>query len=224
VNAAGFHVVLYAIVAAASPLVLTATFIVIQSARPRTNGIAFVIGFVSGTTIACILGLIVGQTAVDALSSHNAVEDLLTLALGVALLVFGMRARAGHEAAERSSRVTAIMKGLGNVRPAAACSMAGLLGFGGPKRLVLTFLAMGAVTGDHEGRVANLTLAAIYVAIATAPVWLPVGLVIVAGERATVILDRGHSWMAQHARVLRIWISLGFGAVLVVDAILRPFF
>ncbi len=100
-NDAGFHVVLYAIVAAASPLVLTATFLVIRSARPRTNGIAFLIGFVFGTALACILGLIVGQAAVDALSSHDTVEDLLTLALG--LVAAGLRlARAPARGAARA--------------------------------------------------------------------------------------------------------------------------
>ena len=49
----GFHVLLYAVVAAASPLVLTATFIVIRSERPRTNGIAFLSGFMLGTVLAC---------------------------------------------------------------------------------------------------------------------------------------------------------------------------
>ena len=224
-NNAGFHVVLYAIVAAASPLVLTATFVVIRSARPRTNGIAFLIGFVVGTALACIVGLIVGQAAADKLNSHDTVEDLLTLALGLALVIFGIRAQRRQEpiVAEPSSRVTAIMEGLRNVRPAAACSMAGLLGFGGPKRLLLTLLAMGAVTSAHVGRVAGLTLGLTYIVIATVLVWLPVGIVIIGGERAAVTLERGESWLTTHARVLRIWIALGFGGALVVDAILRPF-
>jgi hypothetical protein len=225
VNDAGFHVVFYAIVAAASPLVLTATFLVIRSSRPRTNGIAFLIGFLLGTALACVVGLIVGQAAVDALSSHDTIADLLTLALGVALLVFGIRAQRRQEplVAESSSRVTAIMSGLRTVRPAAACSMAGLLGFGGPKRLLLTLLAMASVSGAGHGRVANLTLVLVYIAIATVLVWVPVGIVVVAGERAAVILERGESWMTTHARELRIWLSLGFGAALVIDAILRPF-
>ena len=125
--------------------------------------------------------------------------------------------------AETSSRVTAIMSGLRSVRPAAACSMAGLLGFGGPKRLLLTLLAMASVSGAGHGRVANLTLVLVYIAIATVLVWLPVGIVVIAGERAAVILERGESWMTTHARELRIWLSLGFGAALVFDAIIRPF-
>ena len=71
---AGGHVLFYALAAAASPLALTATFVVIRSERPRTNGIAFLSGFLLGTTIACGLGLALGQAAVDRLDSHETVE------------------------------------------------------------------------------------------------------------------------------------------------------
>ena len=49
VTHATVHVLVYALAAAASPLVLTATFVVIRSDRPRTNGIAFLSGFLLGT-------------------------------------------------------------------------------------------------------------------------------------------------------------------------------
>ena len=144
---AGAHVLFYALAAAASPLALTATFVVIRSARPRANGIAFLSGFLLGTAIACGLGLVLGQAAVERLDSHETLEAVLALLLGIVLLTVGLRAR--HEspvAGDEGSRASAILAGLGNVRPAAAFSMAGLLGFGGPKRLVLTFLAMASVS------------------------------------------------------------------------------
>ncbi len=221
---AGGHVLFYALAAAASPLVLTATFVVIRSARPRTNGIAFLSGFLLGTTVACALGLVLGQAAVDRLDSHETVEGVLTLLLGVALLAVGLRARkAPPRPAARGSRAGAILAGLGNVRPAAAFSMAGLLGFGGPKRLVLTFLAMASVSEASLGDAENLTLVVLYIAVATALVSVPVGIVIVAGERAAAILERGQSWLTDHAVALRVWLSLGIGAALIVDAFLRLF-
>jgi len=219
---AGGHVLFYALAAAASPLVLTATFVVIRSERPRTNGIAFLSGFLLGTTIACGLGLLLGQAAVARLDSHETVEEVLTLLLGVALLAVGLRARHTPPRAEAGgSRASAILAGLGNVRPAAAFSMAGLLGFGGPKRLVLTFLAMASVSEASLRDVEDLTLVLIYIAVATALVSVPVGIVIVAGERAAVILARGQSWLTEHAAELRVWLSLVIGALLVVDALVR---
>ena len=52
-------------------------------------------------------------------------------------------------------------------------------------------------------------------------VWVPVGIVIVAGERAAAILARGQSWLTEHAAALHVWLSIGIGAALVVDGLLR---
>ena len=71
---AGAEVLFYGLAAAASALVLSATFVVIRSERPRTNGIAFLSGFLFGTVIACGLGLALGQAAVDRLDSHETLE------------------------------------------------------------------------------------------------------------------------------------------------------
>ncbi len=220
---AGVHTLFYAVIAAASPLVLTATFVVIRSERPRTNGVVFLIGFVVGTAIACVLGLILGQAAVARLDAHETVEDVVSLGFGGLLIAIGLNAhrRLGEPAVERSSRGAAVMEGLRHVRPAAALSLAGLLGFGGPKRLVLTFLAMASVSSADLGRIEDLSLATLYVVVATVPAWIPVGIVIVAGERAALILTEGESWMTANAAELRVWLSLGFGAALVGDGVLR---
>jgi hypothetical protein len=225
VSDAAFHVVFFAVFAAASPLVLTATFLVIRSERPRTNGIAFLLGFVFGTVLACAVGLILGEAAVEHLDSHDTVEALVTLVLGLGLVGVGLTGRGAPPPAPDvepgSSRVATILASLRHVRPAAACSMAGLLGFGGPKRLVLTLLAMAWVNSAGHGYVGNLTLVVVYIVVATVLVWVPVGIVIVAGERAAVILGRGESWMTSHARVLRTWLCLGLGVALVVDSLVR---
>jgi len=222
VSHATIHVLLYAVAAAASPLVLTATFLVIRSDRPRTNGIAFLSGFLLGTTLACIVGLIVGQAAVDKLDSHEHVEEVLTLLLGLLLIAAGLRARQAPVRPEsEGGRGKAILAGLGHVGPAAAFSMAGLLGFGGPKRLVLTLLAMGTVSEASIGNVASLSLVAIYIGVATILVSVPVGIVVVAGERAAIIIARGQSWLTTHAARLRVWLSIGIGLALVADALLR---
>jgi hypothetical protein len=219
---AGAHVLFFALAAAASPLALTATFVVIRSARPRTNGIAFLSGFLLGTMIAAGLGLVLGEAAVERLDSHETVEEVLTLLLGIALLTVGLRMwHASPRSEHKGSRAGAILAGLGNVRPAAAFSMAGLLGFGGPKRLVLTFLAMVSVTEASLLDIESLTLVVAYIAVATVPVSVPVGIVIIAGQRAAVILGRGESWLTEHAASLRVWLSLGIGAALVADALVR---
>lgn len=218
----GGQVLFYAIAAALSPLVLAATFVAIRSERPRRSGIAFLSGFVIGTAIACVLGLVLGTAFVERLDAHDTFKSGVTLGLGVVLIAVGLRARhAPPQPAARSSRATAILATLGNVGPAATFSMAGLLGFGGPKRLVLTFLAMAAVSTATLRSVVDLTLVALYIAVATALVSVPVVLVVIAGERAAEILGVGQTWAAEHATALRVWLSLGVGGALVIDGLLR---
>ena len=219
------HVLFYALIAAASPLALTATLVVIRSDRPRTNGIAFLTGYLIGTTVACIVGLFVGATAVARLDSHESIQNGLTLLLGVALVTAGLRMRNAppKPVAEGSSRSATILAGLAHVRPAAAVSMAALLGFGGPKRLLLTLLAMATVTGAGLGRTADVTLVLLYIGVGTVLVSVPVGIVVIAGERAADILGRGEAWLTAHALVVRVWLALGLGAALIVDAIARQF-
>jgi hypothetical protein len=99
--------------------------------------------------------------------------------------------------------------------------MAGLLGFGGPKRLVPTFLATASVSDGGLGDVADVTLVVVYIVVVTAPVSVPVGIVIVAGERAAGRLARGHAWLTGREVWLRVWLSTGIGVALLVDGLVR---
>jgi hypothetical protein len=221
---AGAEVLFYGLAAALSGLVLSATFVAIRSERPRTNAIAFLSGFLVGTVIACGIGLAVGQAAVDRLDSHQELEAGLTLLLGLVLIAVGLRARyAAPRAQPRGSRATAILAGLHNVGPAATFSMAGLLGFGGPKRLLLTFLAMSAASQAALRDIVNFTLVAVYLAVSTILVSVPVGIVLLAGDRADVLFARGQAWLTAHASTLRVSVSIGLGVAFVVDALLRLF-
>jgi hypothetical protein len=217
------EVVVYGLFATASALILAAVYVVIGSDHPRGSSIAFLSGFVTGTLLACGVAMAVGQTFVDRLDSHDEVRAGVTVALGLALLVVGLRARSGAGGTDvaGSSRATAILSGLGNVGPAATFSMAGLLGFGGPKRLLLTFLAMGAVTGAAHRGVVDATLVVVYVVVSSLLVAVPVAIVVVAGERAAVVLGRGQSWLMEHAVALRVWLAFGIGSLLVADGLVR---
>src|SRR3954451_18806096 len=216
------QVLFYGVLAAVSPLVLAATFVALRSEMPRRNGITFLCGFLVGTGVACIVGLVVGQAFVQNLDSRDELKAILTVLLGVGLLAAGLRARRLPPTSEtRGSRATAVLAGLGNVGPAATFSMAGLLGFGGPKRLVLTLLAMAAVTGATLRNVIDLTLVVLYVAVATLLVSVPVALVVVAGERATSALARSQSWLIEHSATLRVQLALWVGALLLLDGVVR---
>lgn len=113
------------------------------------------------------------------------------------------------------------MARLSHLRPAAALSVAALLGFGGPKRLILTFLAMAALSQADLRGVENLTLVVLYVAVATLLVSVPVGLVILGGSRAATIVARGETWLKTNTSLVRIWLTLGLGVALAIHGLVR---
>jgi len=216
------YVLFYALAAAASPLVLTATFVVIRSEQPRASSIAFLTGYLLGTMVAAALGLLLGQAAVDRLESHETIEAVLALLLGIALITTGLRRRRDPvPPATEKSRTDSIMARLRHVRPGAALSVAAFLGFGGPKRLVLTLLAMASISQADLRLVGGLTLYVLYVAVATVLVSVPVAIVVVGGSRAAEIISRSESWLQTNAAVVRLWLTLGLGIALVVDGVIR---
>jgi Sap, sulfolipid-1-addressing protein len=216
------YIVFYGIIAAVSPLVLSATFIVIRSKRKRTNSIAYLTGFVLGTTIACILGLLLGQAATDNLDSRETIDGLFALLIGVVLVVVALSGRRGPMRPEtETGRAAAILAGLEHVGPGAAFWMAGLLGFGGPKRLLVTFLAMAAVSADAVGPGGDLVLVVLYIVTATAFVSVPVVIIVATGDRGVGMVERAESWFLRHSPALRLWVGLVIGTLLIIDGVLR---
>ena len=215
-------VLFYALVAAASFVALTAVLVVIRSERPRTNGIAFLIGFLIGTTIGAVLGLVLGQVAVERLSSHEELQGALAVLVGLALVVAGLAERRSPKPhGVDTDRTGAMAARLRNVGPGTALAIAGLLGFGGPKRIVLALLAMASVSNADLGDVESLTLLVLYVAVATLLVSVPVGIVVVGGNRAIAAVGRGESWLETNSGLLRVWVAVGLGAALVIDGLVR---
>lgn len=219
---AAAHVLLLGLVAAASPLALTATLVVVSSERPRSNGIAFASGFLLGGMIACGAGLLLGSASVSRLDNQGTVQQTLGLVAGIVLVVLGLWERRRPPGGKRASgRAGAILERLSRVRPGEALASATVLGFGGPKRLVLTLLAMAAISTADRGLVEDATLVAVYLALATSLVWVPVAIVVVAGERATAMLHGGEAWLTVHAAQLRVGLSLGVGSVLTGYSLVR---
>lgn len=221
ISAAG-SVLFYALVAAASFVTLTAVLVVIRSERPRTNGIAFLSGFLFGTTIGALLGLLLGQAAVERLSSHETIEGVLALLVGLALVAAGLaERRSPRPHGVEPDRKSAMAARLRDVGPGAALSIAALLGFGGPKRLVLAFLAMASISNADIGDVESLTLFVLYLAVATLVVSIPVGIVMVGGDRAIEAVGREESWLQRNSGLLRVWVAVCLGGALVVDGLVR---
>ena len=216
---------LFALVAATSPLALASVLVVLTGARARLMGAALAIGFVAGQAAFFLLVLAVGTVSSDG-DNHPTVVDIIEIAFGTALLTTAAYVRRHRSdlaapARDANPRTEAIRSRLANLGPGAALGTGAALGIGGPKRISVALVVSAAIAAAGLGSAGVLGLAVLYVAVATIPVWVPVLLYIVLGPRATEWLANGQRWIRQHKEPLTFYPSAVLGTVLVVDGIVH---
>lgn len=222
----GVHVFLYGLVAATSPLALGATLVVLRSGHGRLNGAAFAIGVLAGQSLVCLLLFELGTTWVPTGGAdHERLRGIIDLGFGIALLVaawyFGRRASFPRALAAPSPRASAWRTRLERVGPVTALWTGALLGFGGPKRLGVTFLATTAVAAADLSATQTITRMVVYVLLATVLVWAPVLAYLVLADRATEWLERRQQWIREHERQIVLYPSLVLGVVLIISGVVE---
>jgi Sap, sulfolipid-1-addressing protein len=221
VNSIGLQVLLYALVAAASPVALGTTLLVLRSDHGRLGGLAFATGFVAGQLGVIALAYALGAAALPVGDHpHETARGLFELALGVALVLAGAyvsrQPPRPPNPYSRSKAVLARLQRMGLV----SILFAGLaLGFGGPKRLSISVLAAGTISAADLGDDATIALALAYVVIATVLVWLPVVLAIIFGARAERWMTSVESWLSANRRAITVYPVTILGVLITLDAL-----
>ena len=223
----GIHVVLYGLVAATSPLALGATLVVLRSGHGRLNGLMFAIGVLVGQSLVCVLLLALGSAWTPGGGDENdRLRGILDLGFGIALLLAAWhvqrtalpRRTGTTPRGRRSQSWHDRLEGLG---PVTAVGTGALLGFGGPKRLGITFLAATSVAAADLSTTASVVLLAVYVLLATVLVWAPVLAYLVFTDRATDWLEARQQWIRDHERSVVVYPSLVLGVVLLISGIVQ---
>jgi threonine/homoserine/homoserine lactone efflux protein len=218
VSRAVLNLIPYALVAAVSPVSLTATLTVM--ATGRVKALAFAIGFIVGQIGACAIAVSVGFAVVPSSEPrYPTLTAVLELGLGVTLLFLALRVRhrgpviKPRGAGLRSQRV---LERLGRVHLATAFVAGLLLGIGGPKRLVLTLLASASIVaaGGHGSNEKALVLW--YSLLSTALVSAAVVAFLGFGDRALEQIAAARRWLSRHQPGLTYYCLLAAGALLVI--------
>lgn len=217
------RVVLYGLIAAASPLAFAATAVVLRSHRARLNGLIFAAAFLLSGLVVVFVVVGIGSAAAPGPGGSETAAASFELALGVLLVAAGLRIRRGSApvGGDRAGRTQAVLDRLAQITPKTAFPAGALLGIGGPKRLTI-----GVVTGTTISA-ADLTTsesgvaAVLYVLIASVLVWAPVGFYVVAGQRTRAWLREAEAWLLENQRLFAAVSLLVFGALLVADGVAR---
>lgn len=206
-----------ALVVAMSPLtIIPAIVLVLQSARARATGLAFMAGWLIGLAVTTAVFVQVPRL-LDGLNRPAPTwAAWVRIAVGIALVAFGVwRWLTRH----RVTKQPAWVNRLGRLTPAGAGAVGVGLILVNPKVLVVN-AAAGLVIGTAGLGAPGASLAvAYYTVIAGSTVLLPILAYAIAGQRVDHQLERIKQWMERQHAVLMAGFLTVVGVLLVYTGI-----
>lgn len=215
-----FRIVLFALVAAASPMALLAALAVLHSDRRPLNSIIFMAGFVLSQSVVFVAVYLLGLTA--SRSPRPTAAAYVELVIGVGVLAICLikpdllRSRNGRS----SPKKTALLERLKRVTPIESLGIGALLG-AGIKRLVIATIAAGILALSGLSSFATFGVGLVYIAVATSIVWLPVVYSVILGRRAETLMATVRTHAGAFGRRHAVTLTIVLGALIVIDALVR---
>jgi threonine/homoserine/homoserine lactone efflux protein len=205
---------------ALSPVPIVAVVLMLTTRRGRTNGPAFLAGWVAGIAV---LGTVVLLVASGASASNGGSPatwvSIVKIVLGVLLLLLAIKQGRGRPQGDTEPALPAWMKTVDTFTPAKSAGVAVLLSAVNPKNLLLVVGAASAIAQTGASTVSQAVALAVFVVLATLGVGAPVAVFYLMGDRAAQILGDLRDWMARQNASIMAVICLIIGAKLIGDAI-----
>ena len=209
-----------AIGVAISPMPIVAVILMLVTPQARTNGPAFLIGWIIG--VAGLGGVLLLVADPAEVSDGGAPADWvpwLELALGLLLLLVALRQWRSRPDEGEAVATPKWMGALEDFTPIKAAGTAVLLSAVNPKNLLLIVSGAAAIaqTGSSSGDQAVALV--VFTIIAAAGVAAPVVIFFALGSRAAAMLDSLKTWMIVHNAAIMAVLCLVIGVKLIGDAI-----
>jgi len=205
---------------ALSPIPIIAVVAMLGTPRGRSNGTAFLLGWIGGLAVVGAVVLFVFGGA-DASEKGQPADwlNVVKLVAGVLLLRLAFREWRKRPREGKEPELPSWMRTLDRFTAGRAATIGAVLSGANPKNLLLTVGAASAIaqTGISTGRQA--VALAVYVAVATLGVGLPVLAYFALGERSRRMLGELKSWMAANNATIVAVICLLIAAKLIGDGI-----
>jgi Sap, sulfolipid-1-addressing protein len=213
-----------AVVGIISPMAIMAAIALLASRHPVTNVLAFLVGWnLVLVALAVVTQLIFGghRTAVDA-----GAKAAVSFVLGILLLVFGLRSLVGtqhplkpsveHPDQSKGPKWLAEIVDAGPLKSVGFGMLTIAISPGNVAVFLASIQALGGAGIDTTTRVLVTVVLLFVISLA---ILIPLGIYLAVPRRAHRVLGRLRSWLSEHDRILVAWVSLAFGAVLIVKAI-----
>ena len=210
----------FAVGVAVSPMPIVAVVLMLVTPRARSNGPAFLLGWIVGIAVAGAIVLAIARPAgAGQQGQPPAWASWLELVLGLLLLVVAVRQWRSRPHGGEEVATPKWMGALETFTPAKAAGAAVLLGTINPKNLLFIIGGAAAVaqTGIPAGQQAVAW--AVFTVLASLGVAAPVVIYLAMGKRAAGLLDGLKTWMARNNTAVMAVLCLIVGVKLLGDAI-----
>ena len=210
----------FAVGVAIVPIPIIAVILMLFSQRARVNGPLFLLGWVTGLTVA--FGVVYALSDAGDVATDSTASDIVswgTLVLGVVLLLMAVRSWHKRPAPGVTPPMPKWMAGMDSIAPGKALGLGIVLSAANPKNLILVIGAatglaqLGLSTGDA------VVALIVFVVIGSLSVLGPVAYHFAGGEKAARTLDELKGWLAVNDAAVMAVLFLVFGAVLVSNGL-----
>jgi Sap, sulfolipid-1-addressing protein len=201
---------------AISPIPIIAVILMLLSPKARTNGPAFLVGWVAGlAVVSIVVTSLSGNAGLGSGGGGSTVGSLIKILLGLLLVALAVRDFRNRPRPGEQPPLPGWMRAIDSFTPVKALGIALLLSAVNPKNLSLTVAA--AVTIAQEGlSTASATFAlSLFVILASLSIAVPVALYILGGASAARALDSLRDWLNTNNATVMAVLLLVIGVVLI---------
>jgi threonine/homoserine/homoserine lactone efflux protein len=209
-----------AIGVALSPVPIIAVILMLFSGRARSNGPAFLLGWLIGIGAVSAVALASADAASASTESEASnASSWVKLAFGVLLIIAALREWRARPADGEETTMPKWMKGIDAFTAPKALGLAALLGALNPKNLLLGAAAGTTIAQADVSSGERWGAWLIFVSLASLSVAIPVLYYLLGGESAQGRLDAWKRWLQQNNTAVMAVLLLVLGAVLVGQSI-----
>ena len=205
---------------ALSPVPIIAVVLMLATPRARSNGPAFVLGWVLGLGLLGTIVLLVSSGAdANAADGPATWVSVLELLLGLLLVAVAVKQWRDRPRGDAEPKLPTWMRKIDRFTPGRALGVAVAFAAVNPKNTLLAIGAATAIAGTGASTGAQAVALAVFVVIATLGVGTPVAIYFALGERSRELLDELKTWLGRHNNAIMAVLCLVIGAKLLGDGI-----
>ena len=202
---------------AISPLPIIAVILILTTAQARTNGLAFLGGWLFGLAVVAVVVLVVTDAADAATSSDSSrIVNVIKLVLGLLLLFLAWRKLRRRPRPGEEAPMPKWMSALDRFTPGRSLAVGALLAGPKPKNLILNAAAAAGIAQSGIGAVQQTAVLILLILISSVGIIAPVAVYFVMGEEKSArVLGGWKTWLAANNGAVMTVLFVVFGFVLV---------